>query len=100
MRLCLKRALDLKRKLDVGRCCHWSGVERDLERRKTQKFKRNATGGDTSRILETEMGYECHPETDQSTIPRKRLEERLLKRKINIPVRDHLHRENPNVKRK
>ena len=97
MRLCLKRALDLKRKLDVGRCCHWSGfVERgeDWERRKTQKFKRKASGVDKNRILETEMGYECHPETDQSTIPRKRLEERLPKRKINIQVRGHLHREN------
>ncbi|KAN0125151.1 hypothetical protein V8E52_001703 [Russula decolorans] len=33
------------------------------------------------------MGYECHPETDQSTIARERLEERLLNRKIHIQVR-------------
>jgi hypothetical protein len=33
------------------------------------------------------MGYECHPETDQSTIARQRLEERPLNRKIHIQVR-------------
>jgi hypothetical protein len=39
------------------------------------------------------MGYECHPETDQSTIARERLEGRLLNRKIHIQVRGgHLHR--------
>ena len=68
----------------------WKDGERNrtLEtEKKTQKFKRNATGVDKNRILETEMGYECHPETDQSTIARQRLEERLLNRKIHIQVR-------------
>jgi hypothetical protein len=55
--------------------------------KKNQKFKRNATGVDKNRILETEMGYECHPETDQSTIARERLEERLPNRKIRTQVR-------------
>jgi hypothetical protein len=55
--------------------------------KKNQKFKRNATGVDKNRILETELGYECHPETDQSTIARERLEERLPNRKIYIQVR-------------
>ncbi len=42
-------------------------------RRKTQKFKtKRASRVDKNRILETEMGYECHPETDQSTIARER----------------------------
>ena len=55
--------------------------------KKPEKFKRNATGVDKNRILEAEMGYECHPETDQSTIARERLEERWLNRKIHIQVR-------------
>jgi hypothetical protein len=54
-------------------------------------FNIKATGVDTSRILETEMGYECHSETDQGMIARERLEERLPKRKIHVQVRDHLH---------
>jgi len=90
----LKRALYLESKLDVGRCCHYSG-DRKRQReesetgdgKKTQKFKRNATGVDKNRVLETEIGYECHPETDQSTIARERLEERLLNREIHIQVR-------------
>jgi hypothetical protein len=57
--------------------------------RKNEKFKRKAAGVDKNRILETEMGYECHPETDQITIniARERLEERLPNRKIHIQAR-------------
>jgi hypothetical protein len=36
-------------------------------------------------------------ETDQSIIARKRLEERLLKRKIYIQLRDNLHRRKAEV---
>jgi hypothetical protein len=53
----------------------------------SQKFKRKAIRVDTRRILEAAMGYECHPETGQGIIARKRLEERLLKREIHIQVR-------------
>lgn len=58
----------------------------------TQKFKRKAKRVDTSRILEAAIGYECHPETDQgiinaSLLASESLEERLLKREIDIQVR-------------
>ena len=44
------------------------------------------------------MGYECHPETDQSTIARERLEERLLNRKIQFQVREGPPAPNVDVK--
>lgn len=69
----------------IGRRCEESDT-RD-GKKKNQKFKRNATGVDKNRILETEMGYECHPETDQSTIARERLKERLPNGKIRTQVR-------------
>ncbi len=70
---------------EIERRCEESTVYK-----KNQKFKRNATGVDKNRILETEKGYERHPETDQSTIARERLEERLLNREIHIQVRPSL----------
>jgi hypothetical protein len=67
----LKRALHLKRKLDVGWCRHCSG-DWDAKDGKPRSLRQNASRVDKNGILETEMGYECHPETDQSTIARER----------------------------
>jgi hypothetical protein len=60
----------------------------------TQKFKRKAIRVDTGRILEAAIGYECHPETGQGIIARKRVTRRASVEEGNLyPSEEgHLHR--------
>ena len=64
--LSLKRTMDLKRKLHVSsRSSHGSSVGVEGSAYDIRySFKR----ADMTGILETGVGYECHPETDQYTV--------------------------------